>query len=184
MVVDRFKTQFGTTPKYVDNVLWTLGGGIPGGTVDTVVTVIENGGPGSAPKALASAPHTPPKARTTVSATVPQYLQSVQSWIMPWFMGPVNSATVKHSNALVGFAPDLIYTEGQAVPSPLYIAATVIPFVVGLTLFVLPPVRELLFSTGMRVWGLGRGWHWCVASLSLNAFLSATHVFMRTLAHT
>lgn len=175
MVVDRFKTKFGSTPKYVDNVVWTLGGGLPGGTVDTVITVIENGGPSSAPRAPASAPRTPPKARTTVSATTPQYLKSVQSWIMPWVMGSVNSATVKHSNALVGFAPDLNYTEGQAVPSPLYIAATVIPFMVGLTLFVLPPVRELLFSIGMTVWGLGAAgegypayWH----SRGLRRFLS------------
>jgi hypothetical protein len=48
-VVDLFKKRFGKTPTHVDNVLYAVGGGLPGGTVDTVITVIDNGGPQSAP---------------------------------------------------------------------------------------------------------------------------------------
>jgi hypothetical protein len=65
---------------------------------------------------------------------------------MPWMMGPVNSTIVKRSNAAVGFAPNLVYTEGMKVPSFWFITACVMPMLTGITLFVLPPVRELLFS--------------------------------------
>lgn len=91
----------------------------------------------------------PPKARTTISATRPMYVESAGTWTMPWMMGPVNSAIVKQSNAAVGFAPNLSYTEGMKVPSVWFITSCVMPALAGLTLFVLPPVRELLFSLGV-----------------------------------
>lgn len=149
-VVQRFTTKYGHAPTRVDNVVLKLGGGLPGGTVDTVVNVIESGGPRARPakKNVNAASKEVVKGQTILPIVIPRYLENVQSWTVPWVMGSVNSATVKRSNAALGFAPKLTYYESQAVPSVWAILAAVMPVISGLTLFVLPPVRALLFNMG------------------------------------
>lgn len=126
------------------------GGGAPGGTIDTVIASIEGQKPKSTPATVSkpSSARVAPKGKTRISPFIPQYLESVGHWAGPWLMGFVNSHTVKRSNALVGFAPDLDYVEMQAYPSLLCILASVIPLMAGFTLFTLPPVRSLLFAVG------------------------------------
>lgn len=102
-------------------------GGSPAGTIETVAGVCDGTDvlqrapqttkDGSSASSLDAKPE-PPRGRTKVASLFAPLQRSTtfRQWTAPFFMAPTNSSVVRRTNTLLGYAPNLTYSERWGFP--------------------------------------------------------------------
>eukprot|EP01134_Creolimax_fragrantissima_P005199 CFRG5199T1 len=144
-VVKKFKAKFNKAPERVDLVVTNMGGGFQGGTVDTIVNIVEHG-----PPAHVVGEPTPKKEKGKTNTVPPfvYYNKLAGLWTIPFFMQSINSKVVKWTNAEIGHTPKLDYNEVMVMPNFASTVAGGLLCMLGGPIFLMKTTRDLIFSMG------------------------------------
>ena len=120
VAAQRLKAEHGeaTTVTHIEAVMTKFSGGAPAGTVETVAgvfdgtDVLQKAPLGSEKKESARLGNT---TMVGLNALIDRS-SAFNVWCIPFFMAGANSNTVRRSNALLGYAPNLKYTERWGFP--------------------------------------------------------------------
>ena len=153
-----FHETHGGNVEQVETVVTRFKGGIPAGTFETVAGIVDGTDvvqlpplPVQARAAVVDHTVSPRMGSTAIVGLMqlPTSSTNFQQWTIPFFMASTNAAAVRSSNALVGFAPALRYTERWGFPD---FSSAVLTFV-GVIL-VLPWIMLPLLRRGGRAIGV------------------------------
>ncbi|KNC77632.1 hypothetical protein SARC_09913 [Sphaeroforma arctica JP610] len=144
-VVKKFKAKFGKAPAQVDCVYSKLGGEAAGGTIDTVVHLLENGLP---PTIVGKKDQPTKKGEASMTLPFVYYNRYAESWTIPFFMAPVNSKVVEWTNNEIGHSPKLSYNEVMGMPNISSVIIGSLLGMIGGSFFVMKATRDLIFSMG------------------------------------
>ncbi len=171
---DEFQRRYAGVPEVMRLVMGAADGGFSGGTVASLLTVIENARRSPETRNVLADPDSLLAERSAVTDAVPgprngtrsvisrpQFDRNLAAWTLPFFMAMVNERVVRRSNALSNFplGKDPDYREVLAFGSGLGGALRATAVAIGTALFglllVLRPTRRLLAATVLP--GPGRG---------------------------
>ncbi len=171
---DEFQRRYAGVPAVMRFVMGAADGGFSGGTVASLLTVIETARRSSETRNLLSDPDSllpEPPAVTDVAPgprngtrsviSRPRFDRNLAAWTVPFFMGIINERVVRRSNALSGFplGKDPDYREVLAFGSGVGGALRAAAAAAGTALFGLllmhSPTRRLLAATVLP--GPGKG---------------------------
>jgi short subunit dehydrogenase-like uncharacterized protein len=147
------KTNVGRMQGYA----YVKGGGISGGTIASIINMLEDPKSGGAAKRRAYLLNpegtAPSKTRASeVDQKFPVYDELLGKWTAPWLMAQVNTRVARRSIGLrklldpkgVGYGEEASYNETMPLPSAFWAFATWLGLVVSILLLVLKPTRRLL----------------------------------------
>ncbi|KNC77322.1 hypothetical protein SARC_10216, partial [Sphaeroforma arctica JP610] len=122
-----------------------MGGEAQGGTVDTVVHLLENGLP---PTIVGKAAQAPNKGETRMVLPLVYYNRFAGAWTIPFFMAPVNSKVVEWTNNEIGYSPKLAYNEVMGMPNITSVLIGGLLGMVGGSFFIMKATRDMIFNLG------------------------------------
>jgi short subunit dehydrogenase-like uncharacterized protein len=147
LAVKTFHDKYGSPPDQVRMFISIRGGGVQGGTIDTVMNELTNGSE-LAKVAKASrkgAPPLPANGQTKLTYIKGLFWSAVaKKWCIPFFMAGANQPYVRRSNGRLGYSPMLEYSESMMFRSfwkALFVYLAMILF--GILLYI-KPTRWLL----------------------------------------
>ncbi|MDX2228267.1 MAG: saccharopine dehydrogenase NADP-binding domain-containing protein [Leptolyngbyaceae cyanobacterium bins.349] len=160
------------------NAYFQAAGGFNGGTLASALNLYDSGATAQfADPFLLNPPASRSQAECDLNRdpSAPMYAPELQTWVAPFFMGPVNTRIVRRSSALYGdwqegYGPEFTYQEYLKFEPPLaWLQATGVTaglglFVVGLQV---PPLRSLLQpllpapGSGPSEQTMNQGWFAC-----------------------
>jgi len=154
----RFEEEHGSKARRVESLMTRFKGGAPAGTIDTVAGVVDGTDrlqriPGRGAGKGKRGPESGVRGfRTNVVGLMTPVTRSraFNQWSVPFFMANTNSATVRRSNKILGYAPDVHYTERWGFPD----ASSAVAMFLGFYLFSLPyiliaPLRKVVMQMGI-----------------------------------
>jgi len=142
-----FRSRFGKDAERIEMTIALRGGGIQGGTIDTVLDFFENGRNHAKllAKSREGAPELPSKGKTVNEwSKFISWSEGMGKWTVPFFMAGCNQPAVKKSNGRLGYSGSLVYNERQSLPSLFHAVCYLIVMVIFLVLLWIPPTRWIL----------------------------------------
>jgi len=159
------RERHGTGCRSVRGYMSDFSGGLSGGTLSTIFSLLDPGAkkmPGAAAAAAKGAyaldppsGHGGPDKGSFGHALPLAYDARAKLWCIPFLMAETNAVVVRKSNALLGYAygDATSYTEVQAFTSfpgaALYLAGLAAAGVIVAFAALLPPVRSALYAVGL-----------------------------------
>jgi short subunit dehydrogenase-like uncharacterized protein len=147
LTAQTFRERFGRDVEKIDMAVKLRGGGIQGGTIDTVMNELVNGSESRrvAKASKKGAPPLPSKGKTkSVKNLLLSFNTASQRWGFLFFMAGANCPYVSRSNGRLGYSKNLVYQETMVFGSFLQALAAYLGFIIFGILLVLPPTRWLL----------------------------------------
>lgn len=149
----RFEDEHGSKARRVESVMTRFKGGAPSGTIDTMAGVIDGVDRlQRIPNANKSKGKSAAGFRTKITGLATPVSKSTffNQWTVPFFMGPTNANTVRRSNRVLGYAPDMEYSERWGFPD----MSSAVAMFAGIYLFCAPyiliaPLRRLVQQVGL-----------------------------------
>jgi short subunit dehydrogenase-like uncharacterized protein len=138
----------------VEVVVTRFKGGAPAGTIETVAGAVDGTDrlqlPVGGKAALQALPAMPRNADTNIVDLFKPFARAVhlKYWTVPFFMGHTNSRTVRRTNAILGHAPDLRYSERMGFASFTQALTYLLGACVALPWIYFAPLREILRRVG------------------------------------
>eukprot|EP00658_Telonema_sp_P-2_P082443 TRINITY_DN8718_c0_g1_i7.p1 TRINITY_DN8718_c0_g1~~TRINITY_DN8718_c0_g1_i7.p1 ORF type:complete len:372 (+),score=96.47 TRINITY_DN8718_c0_g1_i7:42-1157(+) len=142
-----FRERYGKPPDEVHNFVSLRGGGVQGGTIDTVLNEIANAPAIARAKreSLEGAPPLPNKGSTRLAwAKFPFWSSLCKKWCIPFIMAGANMPYVLRSNGRMGYSPNLVYAETQVFGSLLKASLFYLVLLIGGILLYFRPTRWLM----------------------------------------
>ncbi len=171
---DEFRTRHELAPAAIRLVMGAADGGFSGGTVASLLTVIETARGSSETRTVLADPDSllpesvfgsgaRPPARNGTRSVIsrPRFDRSLGAWTVPFFMALINERVVRRSNALSGFplGQDPDYREvlafGPGIGGAVRAAAAAVGTALFGALLMFSPTRRLLAATVLP--GPGKG---------------------------
>ena len=147
-----FQETHGGDVDHVETVVTRFKGGIPAGTFETVVGIVDGTDVVQLPPLNAASNGKAAAMGTTKIVglfNLPNYSAAFNQWTIPFFMGSTNAAAVRSSNSLVGFAPNIKYTERWGFPDFTSALLTYLSIFLILPIITLPLLRKCGRAIGM-----------------------------------
>lgn len=159
VAANSFKKQHdGAEPTEVQMYVSLRGGGVQGGTIDTVINEITNGAAVARAKkeSAKSAPALPCRGKTRLQWIKGIFYSGVAGkWAVPFFMAGANQTYVSRSNGRLGYSSNLVYSEAQMFGSFIKALIFYLSLLVGGILLYLRPTRWLLMKFVLPAPGQG-----------------------------
>eukprot|EP00656_Telonema_subtile_P031370 TRINITY_DN3433_c0_g1_i2.p1 TRINITY_DN3433_c0_g1~~TRINITY_DN3433_c0_g1_i2.p1 ORF type:complete len:433 (-),score=123.55 TRINITY_DN3433_c0_g1_i2:213-1511(-) len=147
LAAQTFQQKFGRAPEEIQMFVALRGGGVQGGTIDTVMNEFENG------KAVAQAKRASKEGAPALPAVGKTRLvwpkgvswnALARKWCIPFFMAGANMPYVARSNGRLGYSPNLVYSEQMMSSSFVKSLFTYIAMVVFAVMLYIRPTRWFL----------------------------------------
>jgi len=144
-----FREKYGRDADSIEMFVSIKGGGIQGGTIDTVMEELINGHKLRKLKKetgkAAGAPKRPSVGKTKLQHAMGiHYNKRANLWAVPFFMAVANMPQVAHSNGRLGYSKDMTYAEYMSFRSFFPAFAMYCGLIIFGALLVFPPTRWLL----------------------------------------
>ncbi|MHA7872632.1 MAG: saccharopine dehydrogenase family protein, partial [Hyphococcus sp.] len=117
------REKFGAPAREVKGRVLAMRGGASGGTVESLLTTLENIGDPFVRRTMRDpyslAPDESVKRPRQPDGNRLHYDEDTKKWVTPFIMAPINTRNVHRSNILMGYAygEDFLYSEMMAAPS-------------------------------------------------------------------
>lgn len=162
-----FRKRFGRDCEKIEMYVSVRGGGIQGGTIDTLMNEIVNGSAmRAANKASREGAPPLPKAGRTVQVWTKgvSWSPEAKKWGVPFFMAGANMPYVARTNGRLGYSDKLEYSESMAFRSLLVAIGAYLGLITFGLLLVVPPTRWLLKTFVLPAPGQGPSRESCLAA--------------------
>lgn len=141
----------GGSVQRVETVVTRFKGGMPAGTLETVVGVMD--GTDQLQRAPPGSPSTSTRSKKASTSIVglmrgPHASSTFRQVGIPFFMAPTNASAVRTANSLVGFARDVSYTERWGFPDLSAALSTFLGILLVLPWIGLPLLRGISRGLG------------------------------------
>ena len=151
----RFEEEHGSKARRVESVMTRFKGGAPSGTIDTVAGLADGIDrlqriAGSKSKDAKDAKDAGFRTKIVGLLTPVAASSKFKQWTIPFFMAMTNSNMVRRTNKILGYAPDMQYTERWGFPD----ASSAFAMFLGFYTFALPyillhPLRKVVMQLGL-----------------------------------
>jgi short subunit dehydrogenase-like uncharacterized protein len=144
------KAVYGRYCDEVQYISWAASGGFSGGTVATLLNMVELAEDDKSKAKLLANPYNLVPEREPDWSQVDQdsarYDEETQAWTGPFMMASINSRIVRRSNALLGwpYGENFRYNESMKMPNRLAATAFSASYKAGMGAMMVPPIRNLL----------------------------------------
>jgi len=151
----RLKEEHGeqTTVTHIEAVMTKFSGGAPAGTIETVAGVFDGTDVlQQAPLGGESKKESADRKGSTTLVGLNALIERSRAfnlWCIPFFMAGANSNTVRRTNALLGYAPNLKYTERWGFPDFSAAFGMLLGFMMSGPYVGLPLLRSLARAAGV-----------------------------------
>ena len=155
MMVEYLRERHGRATARVRAVFGPMRGGFSGGTVSSILTMVEEGQRDPSVRRSLGDPYAldppgAPRGPASPDQHKPVYDEDLGTWTAPFFMAPINTRVVRRSNAVLdhAYGAGFVYHENMATGRGPVGLATATAITAGTVAFlgalVAPPVRHLL----------------------------------------
>lgn len=155
LAVQRLREEHGseTTVTHIEAVMTKFSGGAPAGTIETVAGIVDGTDVlQTAPLGFKQEERAARLGSTTcvgLNYPFPTASPAFKQYTIPFFMAGANSSTVRRTNAQVGYAPNVKYTERWGFPDFSAALSMAIGFMFSGPYIGLPLLRSFVRSAGL-----------------------------------